>query len=76
LRKLAEAFARQLVDDPSAVVVEEHTGPGWVRIELEVAPEDTGRVIGRRGRTVEALRTVLSAVAKRQGRRCDIEIYD
>lgn len=74
MKRLLATLAEELVDDPGRVKVREREEGGTVRLELEVDPEDRGRVIGQRGRTAGALRTLLSAVAERQGRRCELEI--
>ena len=74
--RVALAFARALVDDPGAVSVNRYTSGDTEVIELDVAPEDRGRLIGRRGQTVSALRTLLDAVAERQGKRCELEILE
>jgi hypothetical protein len=72
LKTLLTTFAQALVDEPESVHVEETEGGALY--ELSVAEADCGSVIGRRGRTAEALRTLLHAAAQRQGRRCDLEI--
>lgn len=74
MKRLLEALAQELVDDPGRVLVREREDGSTLRLDLEVAPEDRGRVIGPRGRTAGALRTLLSAVAERSGRRCELEI--
>jgi predicted RNA-binding protein YlqC (UPF0109 family) len=56
------------------VRVEETREPGHVSLWLRVAPEDRGRVIGREGRTADAMRTLLDVVARRHGQRCSLEI--
>lgn len=76
MKALLEAFARALVTDPSRVVVTQSIDEEGVLLELEVAPADLGRVIGRRGRTAESLRVVLDAVAEKHGTNCDVEILD
>ncbi len=76
MKPLLEAFARALVTDPSRVVVTQSIDEEGVLLELEVAPADLGRVIGRRGRTAESLRIVLDAVAEKHGTNCDVEILD
>lgn len=76
MKPLLEAFARALVTDPSRVVVTQSIDEEGVLLELEVAPADLGRVIGRRGRTAESLRVVLDAVAEKHGTNCDVEILD
>jgi len=69
-------LARELVDEPDRVSVERWDDEEGVYLELEVAPEDRGLVIGKRGRTADALRTVLDAVARRKGTSCDMEVLD
>lgn len=76
MKELLAAFARALVHDPERVAVHEYEERGGTVLELEVSPEDRGRVIGRGGRTAAALRTLLQAVAAREGRRCALEILD
>jgi hypothetical protein len=74
LDPLLAAFARSLVLDPSAVAVDRSDEEGVVYLDLRVAPGDRGRVIGRQGRTADALRAVLEAVGRRQGVEVDLEI--
>ncbi|HET7293528.1 MAG TPA: KH domain-containing protein [Vicinamibacteria bacterium] len=76
LKELLETFARALVSRPGEVRVTQIEDEEGILLELEVAEEDKGRVIGRRGRTADALRTVLDAVAERQGTQCDVEVVD
>ena len=76
MRELVTTLARGLVRDPGRVRVREHEEEGRVVVELRVAPDDRGRVIGRAGRTAAALRTVLDAVARRNGRTCTLDILD
>jgi predicted RNA-binding protein YlqC (UPF0109 family) len=76
-RALLEALARALVDDPDAVSVEDFAeDDGTVVLELSVAEDDYGTVIGRGGRTANALRTVVKAAAVRDGRKVLIDIVD
>ncbi len=63
MRELLEGLARELVSRPEEVTVRELDSRDGVRLELRVAPEDIGRVIGRGGRTARALRTVVRAAA-------------
>jgi hypothetical protein len=74
--KLVEYLARQLVEDPSAVVVEETEEDGALVLRLRVAPDDVGRVIGRRGRIARSLRTLARASGARTNRRVLLEILD
>ena len=74
--ELVEYLARRLVDEPDAVRVEEVERDGDTVIELYVAKDDVGKVIGRQGRIARALRTVVRASAARQDRRVMLEIVD
>jgi predicted RNA-binding protein YlqC (UPF0109 family) len=74
LKELVEFITRWLVDDPAQVQVTEVSAENLVMYELRVAPSDVGRVIGRKGRTANALRTVLRAAAGRQRKRVSLEI--
>ena len=76
LKELLEVFARALVTRPDQVRVTQIEDEEGILLELDVAEEDRGRVIGRRGRTADALRMVLDAVAERQGTACDVEVMD
>ena len=76
LKGLIETVARALADDPDAVRVRQSERRGTVVYELEVAPQDLGRVIGRQGRTAGALRTLLSSVAEQTGERATLDIRD
>ena len=73
-RDLVEFIAKSLVDDPSQVHVSEIEGETSVILELRVGPEDMGRVIGRGGRTANAMRTLVRVLAARQGKRIALEI--
>lgn len=76
LKELLETFARALVTRPEDVRVTQIEDEEGILLELEVAEEDRGRVIGRRGRTADALRTLLDCVAERRGTQCDVEVLD
>jgi predicted RNA-binding protein YlqC (UPF0109 family) len=77
VQELLEHLARQLVDDPEQVAVERFDEEdGTVVLELSVGPDDYGRVIGRGGRTANALRTVMKASAVPQQRRVLVDIVD
>lgn len=76
-RQLLEYLAEGLVDDPEAVSVEQfEEGDGTFVLELCVADDDYGRVIGRGGRTANALRTVVKAAATGAGCRVLVDIVD
>lgn len=74
MRELVEFIARSLVDHPDAVQVREAEGDRTIVIEVTVAPDDIGKLIGRQGRIVNALRTVVRAAAVRTGKRVTVEI--
>ncbi len=76
MRDLVVLLARGLVREPQKVRVHEHEYDGRSVFEVQVSPADRGRVIGRQGRTADALRTLCEALAERQGRSCDVEILD
>lgn len=75
--ELLTYLAEGLVDDPEQVVVERfEEADGSIVLELAVGPEDYGKVIGRGGRTVHALRSVVRAAATHEGRRAAVDIVD
>ena len=77
MKELLEYLARQLVDEPDEVEVEQfEEDDGTVVLELAVADDDYGKVIGKGGRTANALRTVVKAAAVKEGRRVLVDIVD
>ncbi len=74
--KLVEYLARALVDVPEAVELKVTPQDGAVLYELKVAPGDVGKIIGRDGRTVNALRTVLQHAAQKKGEKARLEVID
>ena len=76
MTELLEYLARQLVDDPEAVSVEEAEVEDELVLRLHVAEADRGKVIGRQGRIARALRTVVRASAARERRRVRLEIVE
>jgi predicted RNA-binding protein YlqC (UPF0109 family) len=76
MRDLVEFLVRALVDDPDAVEVEEFDEDGDLVLEVTVAEDDLGRVIGRGGRIANAIRTVARAVGARDDRRVIVDILD
>lgn len=74
MKNLIEYIAKSLVDDPTEVKVNEQVARGGVRIELSVADEDMGRVIGRGGRVANAMRALLRVAAARKGTRATLDI--
>ena len=76
MKELIAHIARALVDKPEEVVVTEKEGKRISVIELRVAKEDFGKVIGKRGRTAEAIRTVLTGASAKLKKRCILEIIE
>jgi len=76
MAELLAYLARELVDDPDSVRVDTEEREGALVLRLHVASDDIGKVIGRGGRIVRALRTVVRASAVREGRRVLIEIAE
>ena len=76
MAELLAYLARELVDEPEAVRVETEERDGALVLYLHVAPDDVGKVIGRGGRIVRALRTVVRASSVREGQRVQIEIAE
>jgi predicted RNA-binding protein YlqC (UPF0109 family) len=74
--ELLAYLARELVDDPGAVRVETEERDGEIVLLLSVAPDDVGKVIGRNGRIVRALRQVVRASAIHENRRVQLEVVD
>lgn len=72
--ELVEAIAKSLVDNPEAVEVKEVEGRHAIVIELKVAPDDMGKVIGKQGRIAKALRTVVKAAATKANKKVVVEI--
>ena len=77
MKELLEYLARELVDEPDEVQVEEVTNDRGVLLTLRVAKDDMGKVIGRGGRTARAIRSIIKAAAVREGiRHTHVEIVD
>jgi predicted RNA-binding protein YlqC (UPF0109 family) len=77
VRELLESLVRRLVDHPDRVAVEQfEEDDGTVVLELSVAEDDYGKVIGRGGRTANALRAVIKAAAVKENRRVLVDIVD
>ena len=75
-RDVVEAVAKALADKPDAVSVTERDARGQTLIELTMAPGDLGRVIGRQGRTAQAVRTLASCAAELDGLRVSVDFKD
>ena len=76
LRELIEFIAKSLVDNPKAVEVREIEGEQTSVIELKVAKQDLGKVIGKQGRTARAMRTILNAASTKVKKRAVLEIIE
>ncbi len=76
MKELIEYIAKALVDNPDQVSVEEVEGNQTSVLELKVAKEDLGKVIGKQGRTARAMRTILSAASAKVKKRTVLEILE
>ena len=76
MKELIEFIVKALVEDPSSVDVKGIQGDKITLYELRVGKEDIGKVIGKRGRTASAIRTILNAVSTKQGKRAELEIIE
>jgi uncharacterized protein len=76
MTELLEFIVKALVDDPASVEIKEVAGDKITIFELRTSKEDIGKIIGKRGRTAGAIRTIINAVAARQGKRAVLEIIE
>ncbi len=76
MKELIQCIAKALVDNPDQVVVEEITTQQTLVLELRVAKEDIGKVIGKKGRTAQAMRTILSCASAKEKKRAILEIVE
>jgi predicted RNA-binding protein YlqC (UPF0109 family) len=76
MKEMIELIAQALVDQPESVSVKEVGGQNTAILELKVAKDDIGKVIGKRGRTVGALRIILSAVSAKSKKRTVLEVVE
>lgn len=76
MKSLIEEIAKALVDKPEEVAVGEVSGERTTVFELRVATSDLGKVIGKQGKTARSMRTILSAVGTKLGKRCVLEILE
>ena len=76
MKELVQHLARYLVNNPDAVDVKETQGDTASILELRVAREDLGRIIGKQGRTAKSIRTILNAAASRTNRKVVLEIVE
>ncbi|MFQ5540387.1 MAG: KH domain-containing protein [Candidatus Binatia bacterium] len=76
MKELVQYLAKSLVDNPDAVEVKETQGETASVLELRVAKQDLGRIIGKQGRTAKSIRTILNAAASRVNRKVVLEIVE
>jgi predicted RNA-binding protein YlqC (UPF0109 family) len=76
MKELVQYLAKSLVNNPDAVEVKETEGESATVLELKVAKEDLGRIIGKQGRTAKSIRTILNAAASRTNRKVVLEIVE
>lgn len=74
MKILVEEVAKELVDLPEEVVVTEKSNNGYIKILLQVADQDMGKVIGKRGKIAKALRNIAKAAATKKGQKVEIKI--
>jgi len=76
VKELIEYIARSLVEDPTQVNVQQERMGGKVRLELSVAKEDMGRIIGKNGRVANAMRVLLRVAAAREGKQANLDVLE
>lgn len=74
MKELLEYIAKSLVDDPDQVSVKESNGEKAIVLELTVAADDMGKVIGKQGKIAKSIRTITKAAAAKEGKRVTVEI--
>ncbi|HLP17904.1 MAG: KH domain-containing protein [Acidobacteriota bacterium] len=76
MKEFIEFIAKQLVDSPDKVTISEEEKEGKIVLKLRVADPDVGKIIGRKGRSAQAMRVLLSAIAAKNGKRAILEVDD
>ena len=76
MKEFIEYIAKQLVDQPDQVLIEEEADEDKLVLRLRVAQPDVGKIIGKKGRTAFALRTLVAAVGKKAGKKVTLEVLD
>ncbi len=74
MKELVEYIVRSLVDNPDRVEIKETQGESSILIEIKVADEDTGKVIGREGRIINSIRTLVKSAVTKDTRRVQVEV--
>jgi len=76
MKEFIEFIAKQLVDSPDKVTITEEENDGRILLKVRVADPDVGKIIGRKGRSAQAMRVLLSAIAAKNGKRAILEVDD
>ena len=76
LQKIVETLIKRLVSEPDQVKIKESQGEHTLVFEASVAKQDMGKVIGRKGKTIEALRTIVGACGVKQNKRCIFQLIE
>ena len=77
MKEFVEFIAKHLVDNPASVVLEQNNpDEKTIELTLKVGAEDVGKVIGKQGKTAQAMRTLLTAIAAKEGKRAVLKILD
>lgn len=76
MKALIEFIAKSLVDHPEKVAVRESGGGSRIRLELSVAREDMGRIIGKSGKVANSIRTLLRVAAEREGKQATLDVVE
>lgn len=76
MKKILESIARSLVDAPNEVLITEVDGEKTIIFELRCNAKDVGKIIGKSGKTVGAMRTIMNSMAAKQGRKAMLEVVD
>jgi predicted RNA-binding protein YlqC (UPF0109 family) len=76
MKQVLEAIAKSLVDSPNEVQITEINGDKTIIFELRCNAKDVGKIIGKSGKTVGAMRTILNSMASKQGRKAMLEVVD
>lgn len=74
MKEMVEYIVKSLVDKPEAVKVKETAGEAITILEIQTAPEDSGKVIGREGRIINAIRTIVKAASAKQQKKVTVEV--
>ena len=76
MEEMLKSIVKYVVDNPDAIEVTKHQEDKTTTLELRVAPEDIGKVIGRQGKMAKAIRTLMKAYATKEGKKINVDIMD